>query len=78
MEMFGDGMRYVDVPVGVSAFREETEMVPRCWAEKRARVVWWREHAVGGHFAAYERPGEVVKDLTEFFGEVWEGSEEGA
>ncbi len=64
---------YLRVPTGVSAFAKEAEMVPRCWAERRANVVFWREHGRGGHFAAYEKPEELVGDLVEFFGAVWEG-----
>lgn len=57
---------YLQVPLGVSAFAKEAEMVPRCWAERRANVVFWREHEKGGHFAACERPGEFVEDLVSF------------
>lgn len=57
---------YLKVPLGVSAFAKEAEMVPRSWAEKRANVVFWREHERGGHFAAWERPGEFVEDLVSF------------
>jgi pimeloyl-ACP methyl ester carboxylesterase len=62
----GNNRKFVDVPTGVSAFRCEAEMVPRMWAEEKANVVWWREHEIGGHFAMYERPEEMVVDIVEF------------
>lgn len=61
----------LQTPMGVSAFAKEAEMVPRSWAETRANVVFWREHEKGGHFAAYERPEDLVGDLVKFFGKVW-------
>lgn len=62
----GNSREFVDVPTGVSAFGGEAEMVPRRWAEEKANVVWWREHAIGGHFAMYERPEEMVEDIIDF------------
>ena len=62
---------FVQVPTGVSAFPKELGMVPRSWAERKANVVFWQEHASGGHFAAYERPMELVGDLTKFYRKVW-------
>jgi hypothetical protein len=31
-------------------------------------IVFEREHDSGGHFAAYEKPNELVGDLREMFG----------
>ena len=62
---------YVKVPSAVSAFPKELIMVPRCWAETAMNVVWWKEHPEGGgHFAAYEKPEALAKDLIEFFKSV--------
>ena len=63
---YAEGNPYVNVPTGVSAYRNEPEMGPRSLAEKRANVVWWREHQNGGHFAIYERPEEMVDDIVAF------------
>lgn len=73
-EWKGNGRRYVEVPTGVSALRWENEMVPRKWAEREAKVVWWREHQRGGHFAIYEMPEEMVGDVVDFVDSVgiWE------
>jgi pimeloyl-ACP methyl ester carboxylesterase len=62
----GNARKYVECPTGVSAFRGEPELSPRKWAETRANVVWWREHPLGGHFAMYERPEEMVGDIVDF------------
>jgi hypothetical protein len=64
------GKECVHVPVGVSAFARDPDMVPRRWAETKANVVYWREHEVGGHFAMYERPEEMVQDVVEFVKKV--------
>ena len=68
------GRKYADVPTGVSALWWENEMMPRKWAEKDARVVWWREHRRGGHFAIYEMPEEMVADVVDFVDSlgIWE------
>lgn len=65
---------YESTPTGVSAFGGEMEMVPRCWAEKTAHIVFWKEHEQGGHFAAWEKPETLAGDVVEFFGGVWEGA----
>jgi hypothetical protein len=31
-------------------------------------IVFEREHDSGGHFAAYEKPNELVDDLRQMFG----------
>lgn len=62
---------YIEVPTGVSAFAKEAEMVPRSWAKTKANIVFWQEHQTGGHFAAYEKPKELVDDLTRFYTSVW-------
>jgi hypothetical protein len=57
--------KYADVPTGASALWWENKMVPRKWAEREAKVVWWREHQRGGHFAVYEMPEEMVADVVD-------------
>lgn len=56
----------VDVPTGYSHQPYELMQTPRAWAEKRYRIVHWAEQARGGHFAAFERPGQFVDDLRAF------------
>ncbi|MDG2428965.1 MAG: epoxide hydrolase [Acidimicrobiales bacterium] len=55
------------VPFGVSAFPMELMVGRRRWVEPDRNVTFWREHDQGGHFAAMERPDELVADIREFF-----------
>ncbi len=58
----------VDVPSGVSLFPHEIFVPPRAWVERQLTDLrLWREHDSGGHFAAMERPGELLADVREFF-----------
>lgn len=63
--------KYLEMPCGFSAFPNELGILPRSWAQQVANVKFWREHHSGGHFAMYERPGDLVADLIEFYGSVW-------
>ena len=38
------------------------------WMQAVANVQFYKEHSKGGHFAAVERPDELVADLREWFG----------
>jgi pimeloyl-ACP methyl ester carboxylesterase len=50
-------VKNVTIPVGVSAFRYELYTAPRSWAEKAyPKLVYYKKHDVGGHFAAWEQP----------------------
>jgi pimeloyl-ACP methyl ester carboxylesterase len=64
--------KYLEMPCGFSAFPSELGILPRSWAEQVANVRFWREHPSGGHFAMHERPTELVADLIDFFGSVWD------
>ena len=58
----------VDVPAGVSLFPHEIFLPTRAWAGRQLTDLRaWREHDSGGHFAALERPGELVADVRDFF-----------
>lgn len=71
LELDHYGNNYVKTPSGVSAFPKELIMVPRCWAETTMNVIWWKEHPEGGgHFAAYEKPDILARDLIEFYQSV--------
>ncbi|KAL0958909.1 hypothetical protein HGRIS_014227 [Hohenbuehelia grisea] len=56
------------VPIGFSFFPEEFGGVPRSWLRREGNVVFEAEHTRGGHFAAYERPGDLASDLRKMFG----------
>src|SRR5215204_5869374 len=57
----------VEVPVGVAAFPAEIIRPPRRWAEPRYDIRHWTEMPRGGHFAAFEEPELLVRDVREFF-----------
>lgn len=44
--------------------------IPKWWAEACVsnNIVFWNEHAKGGHFASVEKPVELVEDIREFTG----------
>ncbi|THH27461.1 hypothetical protein EUX98_g6740 [Antrodiella citrinella] len=59
---------YSPVPFGQSYFPKELIHLPKWWAPSVGKVVFQAEHTSGGHFAAYEKPDELVADLRTMFG----------
>lgn len=57
--------------LGYSWFPFELGPVPRAWVETTGNLVWHRQHESGGHFAAMEKPRELLRDVEEFVAEVW-------
>jgi pimeloyl-ACP methyl ester carboxylesterase len=58
----------VKIPVAVSSFPEEICPIPKKWAEQAySNLIYFRKHAEGAHFAAWERPREIVEDLRAGF-----------
>ena len=56
-----------DTAVGFSWFPREIAPVPRAWVETTVdKLVFWREHERGGHFAALEQPEVLLEDWEEF------------
>ncbi|KAB5515021.1 Alpha/Beta hydrolase protein [Coniochaeta sp. 2T2.1] len=54
-------------PLGFSSIPREQSVLPRMWAEELfPNLVFFREHEVGGHFAALEQPVEFLEDVEEF------------
>jgi hypothetical protein len=39
--------------------------------EKESNLVSYRQHESGGHFAALEKPKELLEDVEEFVGKAW-------
>ena len=57
----------VSVPTGVARFPKEIMLFPRAWCDNvYADIVQWNEYEKGGHFAAVERPAELVDDIRQF------------
>ncbi|MCI0606824.1 epoxide hydrolase [bacterium] len=58
------GMR-VEVPGFVACFPKEDPMAPRDWTERGYNIQRWTHLPSGGHFAAWEEPELLAKDLRE-------------
>lgn len=54
--------------LGVSQFPKDIVAIPRFLLRTLGRIGFERMHMSGGHFAAYEKPDELVSDLREFYG----------
>jgi pimeloyl-ACP methyl ester carboxylesterase len=60
--------KHVAIPVAVSAFPDEVVQTPRSWAEQAySKLIYYKRHDKGGHFAAWEQPELFVSDLREAF-----------
>ena len=60
--------RGVPLPTGVSAFRYEIYQAPESWARAAyPRLVFYRAHDKGTHFAAWEQPQLLTEDMRETF-----------
>ena len=60
--------KHVDIPVAVSAFPDEVVQVPRSWAAQAySKLIFYKRHDKGGHFASWEQPELFVTDLREAF-----------
>ncbi|WP_114951164.1 epoxide hydrolase family protein [Sphingosinicella terrae] len=58
----------VEIPVAISAFRDELYQCPRSWAERTySRLLHYSRHDVGCHFAAWEQPALLSADLWAAF-----------
>ena len=55
-----------------TVFQEVSSQVPSVvtvdWASTLGKLRFWKMHQSGGHFAAWERPEELVSDIREFYG----------
>ena len=54
--------------IGYSHFPRDIHVLPSSWTRTVGDVVFDREHESGGHFAAWERPDDIVADLRDMFG----------
>ena len=53
-------------PMGYSYFPKEVAPIPKSWVATTGNLVWHKQHSKGGHFAAMERPKDIVEDLESF------------
>ncbi|KAI0131621.1 alpha/beta-hydrolase [Hypoxylon sp. NC0597] len=56
------------VKLGFSHFPMDVQVLPSTWVRTQGNVVFEKEHDSGGHFAAWERPDDIVTDVREMFG----------
>lgn len=56
------------VKLGLAYFPKEIHVNPRSWGRTLGPVCYESETASGGHFAAWEKPEIIVRDLREMFG----------
>jgi hypothetical protein len=58
----------VSIPVAVSAFPDELYFLPRSWAERAyPKLIYYKKHDKGGHFAAWEQPALLSEDMRAGF-----------
>lgn len=57
-----------NVKLGMCHTPREITVVPLSWGKTLGPVVYQDQKERGGHFAAWEIPGEIVKDLRIMFG----------
>ncbi len=61
----------VPIPAAVSAFANELYQAPESWARQAyPKLVYYKRHDKGGHFAAWEQPQALVSDLRAAFREL--------
>ena len=62
------GVKGVSIPVAVSVFPDELYPAPRSWAEQAyPKLVYYKRHEKGGHFAAWEQPQLFSEDVRAGF-----------
>ncbi|KAF7557687.1 hypothetical protein G7046_g5978 [Stylonectria norvegica] len=67
---FIEAQEYVDVPVGIAWFANDSVVTPKLWAGTLGPVLLLNEHDRGGHFAAWERPDAIVGDVRSLFSKI--------
>jgi microsomal epoxide hydrolase len=61
-------------PLGYSWYPKEIAPTPKSWAATTGKLVWFKRHTKGGHFAAMEQPETMADDIEEFLSQVWPSS----
>ncbi len=58
----------VSIPVAVSVFPDELYPAPRSWTERAySKLIYYKKHDKGGHFAAWEQPQLLSEDVRAGF-----------
>jgi hypothetical protein len=64
----GSVQEYIDAPLGLADFPVEISNSPKAWRKTMGKVVFEKTYDKGGHFAGWERPGDLADGLCEMFG----------
>ena len=64
----GNTSDYSPCPLGIANFPKEISATPHLWHKTMGPVVHESTWDYGGHFASWERPDAIVKDLRDMFG----------
>ncbi|HET7545978.1 MAG TPA: epoxide hydrolase [Polyangiaceae bacterium] len=65
--------KHVAIPAAVSAFPDEVMQTPKSWAERAyPKLVYYKKHDKGGHYAAWEQPQLLSEDIRAAFKSVRE------
>lgn len=56
------------VKLGLAHFPRELSVVPKTWGRTMGPVVYESDNESGGHFAAWEKPEAIARDLKRMFG----------
>jgi pimeloyl-ACP methyl ester carboxylesterase len=60
--------KHVAIPAAFSAFPDEVFQAPQIWAERAyTKLVYYKKHDKGGHFAAWEQPELYSEDVRAAF-----------
>ena len=62
---------FITKPLGYSHFPKEIFNGIKAVVEKKGNLVFYKQHERGGHFAALERPKELLEDVEEFVKVAW-------
>ncbi len=58
----------VSIAVAVSVFPDDVIPAPRSWVERAyPKLIFYNQHDIGGHFAAWEQPQLLVEDVRAAF-----------
>jgi pimeloyl-ACP methyl ester carboxylesterase len=54
----------ISLPTAITVFKGDIFTPPKVWAERTySNLIYWNEIANGGHFAAFEQPLSLAKEL---------------
>jgi pimeloyl-ACP methyl ester carboxylesterase len=59
--------QYIDVPLGVTRFSKDLLLFPKLWNHSLGPIVYESECEGGGHFAAWEKPDAIIRDVRAMF-----------